>query len=68
MANNKLIFKCGYCGEHYCGECSENENWQKFCSSTCEDMYEEEVEREERKSDEKAMQNVSPEKITRSIL
>jgi len=39
MSSNKMIFQCRNCGEMYCGECSENEDWQNFCSTDCEEEY-----------------------------
>ena len=46
MANNKMIFECKTCGQHYCGECSTNEDWQNFCCKECEDANKEETENE----------------------
>ena len=34
--NNKMIGRCENCDQDYCQECSENGNWQKFCSDKCE--------------------------------
>lgn len=31
-----MIFKCKHCEQYYCGECSENDDWQNFCSTECE--------------------------------
>ncbi len=40
--NNKSIGKCEFCGQDYCMECSDNKNWEKFCSGECEERYKEE--------------------------
>jgi len=37
--NNKMIGKCKECDQDYCQECSENENWEEFCSTKCEEDY-----------------------------
>lgn len=36
MANNQMIGTCKSCDQQYCQECSDNENWQSFCSKHCE--------------------------------
>lgn len=41
-----MIFECKICGQHYCGECSANDDWQNFCSKECEDANKEETESE----------------------
>lgn len=33
---NKLIYECHYCGDTYCGECSDNDDWEVYCSEKCE--------------------------------
>ena len=33
-----MIGTCESCGRLYCQECSDNEQWQKFCSKGCEDQ------------------------------
>lgn len=35
MANNKMIGRCEYCGQDYCQECSDHEEWEKYCSEEC---------------------------------
>ena len=35
--NAKLINVCKNCGENYCMECSETDDWENFCSEKCKD-------------------------------
>jgi|FreactcultuFSWF8_1027224.scaffolds.fasta_scaffold06630_3 hypothetical protein len=39
------IYKCEWCQQDYCGDCTSAEEWQRYCSIKCES----EVEIEEKK-------------------
>ena len=40
-----MIGSCKNCGQWYCMECSENKNWEEFCSVECEEEFEKEEEK-----------------------
>ncbi len=41
--NNKMIGHCENCDQDYCQECTEGtEEWQRFCSESCEKEWAEE--------------------------
>lgn len=44
--SNQLIGKCKNCNQDYCQNCSENTNWQNFCSTACEKEHEKYVKEE----------------------
>ncbi len=37
--NNKSFADCKYCGEIYCYNCSDHEEWEEFCSKECSEEY-----------------------------
>ena len=44
---SRFIFKCDFCDQHYCGDCSTSEHFSYFCSIECEERQEEEDKIEE---------------------
>lgn len=40
--NNKSLFRCAWCDEWYCGECSNHDGWERYCSDGCEKEAKEE--------------------------
>lgn len=41
MSHNQFLFKCENCDAWYCGECSNHDGWERYCSDTCEKEAEE---------------------------
>jgi hypothetical protein len=39
MMSNKMIGECKNCGDKYCMECTECDEWQEFCSDECKNEY-----------------------------
>jgi hypothetical protein len=39
--NNKMVGTCKNCGQYYCQECSDNNDWMNYCSDKCEKEAEE---------------------------
>lgn len=45
MSNSKMLAKCENCNQDYCCECTNAEEWAKFCSRQCEEEYQKERKR-----------------------
>lgn len=43
---NKHIHTCHHCGQLYCAECTENQDWEIYCSEECETESKEEQHEE----------------------
>jgi len=49
MSESKFIFKCDFCRETYCGNCSDADKYNEFCSEKCEKDSKEQKLKEDEK-------------------
>lgn len=40
--NSTSIYRCLYCGDNFCSECTEASSWTEFCSRDHQEKYEKE--------------------------